>query len=423
MNRSQEAMTEALKYMPGGVNSPVRAFKSVGGTPPFIERGEGQWIYDIDGNRYLDMLSSWGPLILGHRNEDVHKAVVEAMERGFSFGAPTLKEVSLAELVVKSVPSIESVRFVNSGTEAVMSALRLARAYTGRNKIIKFDGCYHGHSDSMLVSAGSGMAAVASSKGVPESFLKETISLPYNDIEAVKKAFTACPDDIAAIILEPVAGNMGVVLPEEGYLEFLRDITEKHGSLLIFDEVITGFRLSLGGAQEVFGITPDLTTLGKVIGGGFPVGAYGGKKEIMKMVAPEGDMYQAGTLSGNPVAMAAGIATLEHLQDKDFYQKLNKKGEHFADLVRSKVEKYPVVINSAGSLMTLFFTRGPVTDYKSAMACDQKQFAAYFHSLLEQGIYISPSQFEAGFISSVHKVKELEWAADCIAEAVKKALS
>ncbi len=418
MSRSEDIFNKAKNLITGGVHSPVRAFNSVGGLPPFIDRGEGQWIWDIDNNRYMDFLSSWGPLILGHCNPVVLKEVSETMQKGFSFGAPTSGGVELAELVVSSIPSVDRVRFVNSGTEAVMSALRLARAYTGKNKIIKFDGCYHGHSDSMLVSAGSGMVAKASSKGVPEGYLRETISIPYNDIEAVKEVFKNS-SDIAAIIVEPVPGNMGVILPNDGYLEFLREITSQNRALLIFDEVITGFRLSLSGAQGLFNIDPDLTTLGKVIGGGFPVGAYGGKKEIMDMVAPLGDMYQAGTLSGNPVAMAAGIATIKQLKKDGFYNKLNSKSEMFFDKLTDLTKDLPVTINKIGSMFTIFFTKEKVFDYNSALKTDQKLFAKYFHCLLNRGFYISPSAFETGFISTVLTEENLNNAADEIAKVIK----
>lgn len=418
MNRSEELFTKAKTLIPGGVNSPVRSFSSVGGNPPFIDKGEKQWLWDVDGNRYMDFLSSWGPLILGHCNEKVEKVIIDAIRKGCSFGAPTAVEVELAELVVDSVPSIESVRFVNSGTEAVMSALRLARAYTGKNKIIKFDGCYHGHSDSMLVSAGSGMVAKPSSGGVPEDFLKHTISLPYNNREIVKQVIQES-DDIACIILEPVPGNMGVILPEEGYLEFLREITEENGILLIFDEVISGFRLSLGGAQEYFNITPDLTTLGKIIGGGFPVGAYGGKREIMDLVAPLGGMYQAGTLSGNPVAMSAGIATLKQLQERNFYNRLNFKAESFIIKLRKKTEDLPIQINSIGSMFTLFFTDEKVRDYNSALKTDTELFKVYFHKLLERGYYISPSAFETGFISVVLTEENLSQAVSDFSEVLE----
>lgn len=416
-SKSEELFNRALDLIPGGVNSPVRAFNSVGGTPPFIERGENQWIWDVDGNRYMDFLSSWGPLILGHVNKQVEEATIKTMRKGFSFGAPTEVEVELAELVVDAVPSIDRVRFVNSGTEAVMSALRLARAYTGKNKIIKFDGCYHGHTDSMLVSAGSGMVSKPSSGGVPTSFLEHTISIPFNDKKAVEEIIHNS-NDIACIILEPVPGNMGVILPKDGYLQFLRDITEKHNIILIFDEVISGFRLSLGGAQELFDITPDLTTLGKIIGGGFPVGAYGGKKKIMDMVAPLGDMYQAGTLSGNPVAMSAGIATLKQLKEKDFYKELNKKSQNFIKDLRAKTKDLPIKINSIGSMFTIFFTNKDVTDYNSALTTDTEMFKIYFHELLKKDYYISPSAFETGFISSVLTEEDLKKAARDIYEII-----
>lgn len=419
MSRSEELFNKAIPLIPGGVNSPVRAFTHVGGVPPFIDRGENQWIWDVDGNRYLDFLSSWGPLILGHGNTDVTKATIETMKKGFSFGAPTAVEVELAELVIDSVPSIEKVRFVNSGTEAVMSAVRLARAYTGKNKIIKFDGCYHGHSDSLLVSAGSGMVSKPSSMGVPESFLEHTISIPFNNKDIISEVINSS-DDIACIILEPVPGNMGVVIPQDGYLEFIREITIKHNIVLIFDEVISGFRLSLGGAQEFFNITPDLTTLGKIIGGGFPVGAYGGKKEIMNLVSPLGDMYQAGTLSGNPVAMSAGIATLKQLRNDNFYTNLNKKAEKFINKLREETKEFPITINSIGSMFTIFFTKDSVVDYNTAIKTDTELFKKYFHDLLENGIYISPSSFETGFISNPMSAKDLDDALKLMTSIIKK---
>lgn len=422
MNKSEMYFESSKKLIPGGVNSPVRAFKSVGGTPPFINKGKGKWIYDIDNNKYIDFLSSWGPLILGHREKNVYKSVKKSLKKGFSFGAPTREEVELAELVVNSVPSIEKVRFVNSGTEAVMSALRLARAYTGKNKIIKFDGCYHGHSDSMLVSAGSGMVSIPSSKGVPINFLKDTISIPFNSKEEVEKVFSE-NRDIAAVIVEPVPGNMGVVLPENGYLSFLRDITTRNGALLIFDEVITGFRLSLGGAQELFKIKPDITTLGKIIGGGFPVGAYGGLKEIMNMVAPSGEMYQAGTLSGNPVAMSAGIATLKQLNKKNFYHNLNKTSEKFIEKLKESTKELPVTINSIGSMFTVFFNEKSVNNYITASTSDLKKFRQYFHKLLDKGIYISPSQFECCFISKAFIEKDLDYAHDIILKAINEVIN
>lgn len=422
MNRSESLYNSALNLLPGGVNSPVRAFKSVGGTPLFIERGEGAWLTDVDGKRYYDFLSSWGPLILGHANPAVTEAVSEAIKKGFSFGAPNNYEVELAQKVVDCVPSIEKVRFVNSGTEAVMSAIRLARAYTKKKRIIKFDGCYHGHSDHMLVSAGSGLFAAASSDGVTESSLEDTISIPYNNRKEVEDLFEKF-DDIAAIIVEPVAGNMGVVLPNNGYLQFLRDITIKNNSLLIFDEVITGFRLSLGGAQDLFGVIPDLTTLGKIIGGGFPVGAFGGRKDIMNLVAPLGNVYQAGTLSGNPVTMAAGLAMITELQSKDFYKKIDKKSEIFINSLKQGAENLPIVINSIGSMFTIFFSDNKIDSYNRAISQNNQLFSSFFHKLLENQIYIAPSPVEALFISSAMKDSELVRCKETIIQILKEILS
>lgn len=421
MNRSKLLFEKARKIIPGGVNSPVRAFSSVGGTPPFIYKGKKQWLFDVDGNRYMDFLSSWGPLILGNADKKVLKDTINTMKKGFSFGAPTKLEVELAELVIESFPSIDLVRFVNSGTEAVMSALRLARAYTKRNKIIKFDGCYHGHSDSMLISAGSGMISKPASEGVPSDFLKHTISIPFNSKEAVENIIKSS-NDIAAVIVEPVPANMGVVLPEEGYLQFLRNITEENGILLIFDEVVTGYRLADGGAQTLYNLKPDLTTLGKIIGGGFPVGAYGGREDIMQHVAPAGGMYQAGTLSGNPVAMAAGISTLKQLKQENFYNDLNSKSEYFYSIIKQNAKDLPIRINSIGSLFTIFFTDSEVTDYKSALRSDSKLFSKYFHKMLGKGYYISPSPFEAGFISSELSLKNLQKAAEDILFCIKSVL-
>jgi glutamate-1-semialdehyde 2,1-aminomutase len=422
MSRSENLYSTAIDILPGGVNSPVRAFKSVGGTPLFIESGKGSWIKDVDGNSYFDFLSSWGPLILGHGNSKVLEAVTEAMQHGFSFGAPNPYEVELAQKVVNYLPSIEKVRFVNSGTEAVMSALRVARAYTKKNRIIKFDGCYHGHSDNMLVSAGSGLFAEPSSAGVTKNALQDTLSIPYNNRKALEEAFKQF-DDIAAVIVEPVAGNMGVVLPADGYLEFLRDITTKNGSLLIFDEVITGFRLSLGGAQQLFNITPDLTTMGKIIGGGFPVGAFGGKKEIMDLVAPMGSVYQAGTLSGNPVTMAAGLATIKELEKPGFYNKLNCKADKFILELKQEVESLPIVINNIGSMFTIFFSENKIDSYNSANSQNAKLFSIFFHKLLENGIYIAPSPVEALFVSSAMTDSELAKCKETISLILKEILS
>lgn len=412
----------ACVRLPGGVNSPVRAFGSVGMTPRFIERADGAYMWDADGNRYMDFVGSWGPMVLGHNYPAIREAVEKAVKDGLSFGAATAREVEIAELIHEMVPSVEMLRMVNSGTEAVMSAIRAARGFTGRSKIIKFTGCYHGHSDSLLVAAGSGVMTqgIPDSAGVPAGCTQDTLSANYNNLESVKVLFEANPDQIAAVIVEPVAANMGVVLPEEGFLQGLRDLCDQNGSLLIFDEVITGFRLSAGGAQEYFGIRPDLTTFGKIIGGGMPVGAYGGRSEIMKMVSPLGPVYQAGTLSGNPVAMAAGLAALTTLkEDKEFYVNLNAKADRFFEAVRKNAadDGVGVYINHIGSLGSIFFTDTPVRDYTSAKTSDTEKFSAYFRVLLEDGIYIGPSQFEAMFISGAHTDEELAFTAETIRKA------
>lgn len=401
--KSQAAFKEAVKLMPGGVNSPVRAFKSVDMDPIFMEKGQGSKIYDIDGNEYIDYVLSWGPLILGHANEKVVSAVKEVAENGTSFGAPTLIENELAQLVIDRVPSIDVIRMVSSGTEATMSALRLARGFTGRNKIVKFEGCYHGHGDSLLIKAGSGVATLGlpDSPGVPEGIAKNTITVPYNDLEGVKYAFEQFGEDIAAIIVEPVAGNMGVVPPVEGFLQGLRDVTTEYGALLIFDEVMTGFRVDYNCAQGFFGVTPDLTCLGKVIGGGLPVGAYGGKREIMEQVAPSGPIYQAGTLSGNPLAMAAGYATLSQLTP-DTYANFIKKADKLELGLRTAAEKYeiPHTINRAGSMIGLFFTNKDVINYDQARTSNLDFFASYYREMALQGVFLPPSQFEGLFLST-----------------------
>lgn len=411
--RSISLYNEALKYIPGGVNSPVRAFRSVGLNPVFIKRGEGSKVYDEDGNEYIDYVGSWGPLILGHR----HPRVIEALESclkniGTSFGAPTELETVLAAMVVDAVPSIEMLRLVSSGTEATMSALRLARGYTGRKKIVKFEGCYHGHADFLLIKAGSGALTlgVPTSPGVPEETASNTIVADYNNIEMLSDIFKSFGEDIAAVIVEPVAGNMGVVPPEPGFLEGLRDITSSYGSLLIFDEVMTGFRVSYGGAQELYGVTPDLTCLGKVIGGGLPVGAYGGKKAIMENVAPAGPVYQAGTLSGNPLAVTAGIATLEALNQPGVYDDLEKKSAMLENGLKDSAMKTGVElsINRVGSMLSAFFTAEKVTDYSTACTSNTEYFSSFFKSMLENGIYIAPSQYEAAFISAAHSEKDIE---------------
>ncbi|ASV68814.1 glutamate-1-semialdehyde 2,1-aminomutase [Cytobacillus sp. FSL W7-1323] len=409
--KSQAAFKEAVKLMPGGVNSPVRAFKSVDMDPIFMEKGQGSKIYDIDGNEYIDYVLSWGPLILGHANEKVVSAVKEVAENGTSFGAPTLIENELAQLVIDRVPSIDVIRMVSSGTEATMSALRLARGFTGRNKIVKFEGCYHGHGDSLLIKAGSGVATLGlpDSPGVPEGIAKNTITVPYNDLEGVKYAFEQFGEDIAAIIVEPVAGNMGVVPPVEGFLQGLRDVTTEYGALLIFDEVMTGFRVDYNCAQGFFGVTPDLTCLGKVIGGGLPVGAYGGKREIMEQVAPSGPIYQAGTLSGNPLAMAAGYATLSQLTP-DTYANFIKKADKLELGLRTAAEKYeiPHTINRAGSMIGLFFTNEDVINYDQARTSNLDFFASYYREMALQGVFLPPSQFEGLFLSTALTDKDID---------------
>lgn len=399
----------AIKRLPGGVNSPVRAYRAVNRTPRFIEKAKGDRITDVDGNEMIDYICSWGPGILGHADPRVVQAVQAACEDGLTYGAPTEREVQMAELLAKLVPSMEVSRLVNSGTEATMSAIRVARGYTGRDKIIKFRGCYHGHSDGLLVKAGSAAltTSVPDSAGVPADFTKNTLVAEYNDPTSVEALFAANPGEIAAVIVEPVAANMGVVLPREGFLEFLREITKQQGALLIFDEVITGFRLALGGAQEYYHITPDLSTFGKIIGGGMPVGAYGGREEIMRYVSPDGPVYQAGTLSGNPVATAAGLTTLRILEeDKGIYDRLQKKTKTLANAIRT-AGKGRVVVNQIGSLMSIFFTDRPVEDYASATTADTGAYADYFGFLLDHGIYVAPSQFEAMFVSDAHTMEDI----------------
>ncbi len=408
---SDSLFAQAQRYIPGGVNSPVRACKSVGCDPRFIKRASGAKIYDADGNEYIDFVCSWGPMILGHNHPAVIEAIQNAMANGTSFGAPCPLEVELAELVTEAVPSIDMVRFVNSGTEATMSAVRLARGYTGRKMIIKFDGCYHGHADSFLVKAGSGIITlgIPGSPGVPEDIVRNTISIPYNNEDILEKTLRDESLDIACVIVEPVAGNMGVVLPAKGFLEKLRALTSELGIVLIFDEVITGFRVSYGGAQQKFGILPDLTCLGKIIGGGLPVGAYGGKKEIMSLIAPLGPVYQAGTLSGNPLAMSAGIATLKILKNPGFYEDLEQKSAGFANNLQELADKYfgEVTLNRQGSVMTLFFGKGPIADFNAAMTADAQKYAKFYREMLEQGIYLAPSQFEAMFLSAAHSPEDL----------------
>ena len=409
---SKKLFEEAQELIPGGVNSPVRTFKAVGDHPVFIAKGEGSKLYDVDGNEYVDYICSWGPLLLGHQPEAVTKAVQDALLKGSTYGAPTALEVEIAKLIVDAVPSVEMVRMVNSGTEATMSAIRLARGYTKRNKLVKFEGCYHGHADHLLIKAGSGALTfgVPSSPGVPESIASETLTASYNDLNSVKKLFAEYPDQIAAVIVEPVAGNMGLVPPAEGFLEGLREVTKEHGALLIFDEVISGFRASYGGAQKVFDIMPDITCLGKIIGGGLPVGAYGGRKEIMQHVAPVGPVYQAGTLSGNPVAMAAGIATLNELAKPGVYEAVEAKTKTLAQGVQAAADKAGVTvsINQSASLMTVFFTEQKVDSYAAAMSSDTAKFKVFFQSMLNQGVYLPPSQFECWFVSLAHTDEDIE---------------
>ena len=409
---SQRLFEEACELIPGGVNSPVRAFKAVGDYPVFIERGEGAYLYDVDGNKYVDYICSWGPLLLGHQPEAVSKAVMEALTKGSTYGAPTGIEVEMAKKIVDAVPSVEMVRMVSSGTEATMSALRLARGYTGRNKIVKFEGCYHGHADHLLIKAGSGALTfgVPSSPGVPESIASETLTAQYNDIDSVKALFAQYPDQIAAVIVEPIAGNMGLVLPKEGFLEGLREVTAEHGALLIFDEVISGFRASFGGAQKVYNIMPDLTCMGKIIGGGLPVGAYGGKKEIMMHVAPVGPVYQAGTLSGNPLAMAAGMAILDELAKPGVYEEIEAKTKKLVQGLQAAADKagVKIALNQSASLFTIFFTETPVDSYKAAMTSNTEQFKVFFQAMLGQGFYLPPSQFECWFVSQAHSDEDIE---------------
>jgi len=409
--RSVLAFQEAKQVIPGGVNSPVRAFKSVDSTPIFIEKGMGSRVFDIDGHEYIDYIGSWGPLIVGHAHPEVITAIEKTARNGTSYGAPTLLETEMAKLVIERIPSIEMVRMVNSGTEATMSALRLARGYTNRNKIVKFEGCYHGHADSLLIKAGSGVATLGlpDSPGVPANIAHNTITVPYNDIESVKLAFQQFGDDIAAVILEPIAGNMGVVPPLPGFLEQLRDLTREYGALLIFDEVMTGFRVGFHSAQGLYNIDPDLTCLGKIIGGGLPVGAYGGKRDIMEHIAPSGPIYQAGTLSGNPLAMAAGLTTLR-LLDGAAYDELERKGARLEAGFRENAQQLgiPVTINRVGSMLTLFFTDQPVINYETAKRSNPDQFRTYFRHMLDLGILLPPSQFEAMFVSTAHSDDDIE---------------
>jgi glutamate-1-semialdehyde 2,1-aminomutase len=421
---SQALYERALKLIPGGVNSPVRACKSVGADPLFIDRGNGSQIYDADGNRFIDYIGSWGPMILGHRHPAVMDAIVAVLERGTSFGAPTDLEIQLAELVIDAVPSVEVIRMVNSGTEATMSAIRLARGATGRDFVIKFDGCYHGHADTLLVAAGSGVATlrIPGSPGVPEPVVQNTLSLPFNNSDAIRKLMATRGDEVACIIVEPVAGNMGLVPPLEGFLQSLRETTEKHGAILIFDEVMTGFRVAFGGAQSLYGISPDLTCFGKIIGGGLPVGAYGGRREIMSLIAPQGSVYQAGTLSGNPIAMAAGIATLTQLQKEGIYEKLEEKSERLVQGFADAAARAGVACQVAhvGSMLGLFFTDRQVHNFDDAKTCDLETFSNFYKGMRQQGIYIAPSQYEALFLSTAHSNEDIDATAAAAQRVLKE---
>ncbi len=413
MSRSEDLFAQAQHSIPGGVNSPVRAFNGVGGSPIFIERADGAYMFDADGNRYIDYVGSWGPMILGHNHPAIRNATLKAVERGLSFGTPTEIEITMAEKIKAMVPSIEKVRMVNSGTEATMTAIRLARGYTGRDKILKFEGCYHGHADALLVKAGSGALTlgVPNSPGIPEDFAKHTLTVTFNDLDSVRDIFAEFGDQIATIIVEPVAGNMNCIPPAQGFLEGLRSICDDYGSVLIFDEVMTGFRVARGGAQEYYGVTPDLTTLGKVIGGGMPVGAFGGKREIMDFIAPVGPVYQAGTLSGNPVAMAAGLAALTELADPDLYSNLTAKVDKLVDGMQQRADAagIPLTTNRAGSMFGFFFTdASEVTSFQQATQCNMEHFKAFYHSMLKQGVYLAPSAFEAGFMSAAHSDADID---------------
>jgi len=416
IKRSQAIFERAQQLIPGGVNSPVRACRSVGADPVFVAQGDGASITDVDGNRYIDLIGSWGPLILGHSHPEILDAIAETMSQGTTFGAPTEIEVRFAEVIHAAVPSMEMVRAVSSGTEATMTALRLARGFTGRSKLVKMDGGYHGHADCLLVSAGSGVATlgIPGSAGVPEGAARDTLVVPYNDLDALEQMFATHGTDIAAVIVEPVAGNMGLVLPKPGYLEGLRAITAKHGALLIFDEVITGFRVAYGGAQSVYGVTPDLTCLGKIVGGGLPAAAFGGRADIMQKLAPLGPVYQAGTLSGNPLAMAAGLKALEILGRPGNYERLDLLGQRLGDglAAAARAASVPACVNRIGSMVTLFFTAGPVTDYATAKSSDTARFGAFFRKMRERGVFLPPAQFEAMFVSLAHTDEDLQLVLD-----------
>ncbi len=424
MNRSEQLFESAKNFIPGGVNSPVRAFKAVGGTPVFFEKAKGAYLYDVDGKRYVDYVQSWGPMIVGHAHPDVIQAVIDKIQYGLSFGAPTEIETTLAEQLCQIIPGMDLVRFVSSGTEATMSAIRLARGFTGRDKIIKFEGCYHGHSDSLLIKAGSGALTlgVPSSPGVPASLAEHTITLTYNDIEGVKQAFAELGEQVACVIVEPVAGNMNCVPPIPGFLECLRQQCDESGALLIADEVMTGFRVSLKGAQGYYGVTADITTLGKVIGGGMPVGAFGGRRDVMEQIAPLGPIYQAGTLSGNPVAMAAGLANLNLIQQDGFYDKLVASTDKLVAGMREVADKLemPFTTNSAGSMFGFFFTEeDKITNYQQVMACDTGKFNRFFHGMLKEGVYLAPASYEAGFMSAAHSDDDIQFTLDACEKVMK----